>query len=340
MIKKNDKNKIIVIFFCVFITSCGMKNGKNKEDGLIISCRGLIAQPVYLHYISDNIGYAFVNNGDTYSHADAVIYKTIDGGNNWEQVNVIEHHLFTGSSSIILGDNIYCYINSEDDFAINRIICYNYKINTIKVSDYIIQSVGDIWEQDGNIYGYVYVDSGYSLLIIDTNLYGLVKNRNFYKEMTGSVCCDKNHKYFLTYDNYFVIQGESYVKKISIRNPQCITKLAEGKVLIVANTAKNIITLYEYYVDSNQLKVACSIYGYNIAKHFRMDMKGKNIIGFVGNISGHFIEYDMVCISIEKQRMITRSLLVPYKITPNDITEKYLYIFVDRNTIQRYTLTQ
>ena len=309
-------------------------------NGTIISCNGLVAKPVFLHFVSDNVGYAFGNIGEMYSQAEAVIYKTVDGGNNWKQINSIENYLFAGSSSILFGDNIYCYINSEKNFAVNRMVCFNYKNNTINFSEHIIQAIGDIWEQNGKIFGNVYVDSGNCLLVMDTGLNGFVKKRNDYKEMLDGVCCDKNNTYAITYDEQLVIKTDSCLKRIAIRNPQCITKIAEGKVLIAANTAKDTITVYEYSADSNQIKTTHTIPGYNIATGFRMDKNNKNLVGFVGNIKGHFVEYDMVCSPIEKQCLGVTPLIIPYIISPSDITENYVYIFCDRNTIQRYTLPQ
>ena len=330
---------LFVLICCIFIASCGMKNKESSVDSTIISCKGLDARPVSLHFVSDDVGYALGNIGEMYTQSEAVIYKTIDGGRNWCQILGVENHLFS-DLSIIFGDNIYCYINSKDNYSINRIVSFNHKDNNIKISNEIIQAPGDIWAKNGKIFGNVYVNSSYSLFVIDTGLNVCFKKIDNYKEISGGVCCDKNNTYAITHDEQFVIQNDSCVKKIAIRNPQCITKIAEGKVLIAANTAKDTITVYEYSADSNQIKTTHTIPGYNIATGFRMDKNNKTLVGFVGNIKGHFVEYDMVCSPIEKQCLGVTPLIIPYIISPFDITENYIYIFCDRNTIQRYTLPQ
>ena len=69
-----------------------------------------------------------------------------------------------------------------------------------------------------------------------------------------------------------------------------------------------------------------------------MDKANKTLVGFVGNIKGHLVEYDMVCCPIETQQLSILTLLIPYSVTPNDITEKYMFVFWDRHSLQRYTL--
>ena len=331
--------KILAFIGCLLIASCGIKNGNGEMECELIPCKGLDAKPIFLHFVTDDVGYAFVNVGYMYMQAAAVIYKTMDGGKNWNKVKSVENYLFSGTKSVAIGENIYCYINSEDDYSVNRIVCFNCQNNTVKVSDFVAQAIGDVWEQNGKICSNVYLDSVYCLLQVDTSLNNyVVKKRTDNKEMSDGFCCNKSNIYSITYDNQLVVQSDSCVKKIPICNPQCITKIAEGKVLVAANTSRDTITLFEYSSDSNRLRATHTIPGYNIAKEFQMDKANKTLVGFVGNIKGHLVEYDMVCCPIETQQLSILTLLIPYSVTPNDITEKYMFVFGDRHSLQRYTL--
>lgn len=311
-----------------------------KQDGSVISCKGMDADPVFLHFISDDIGYAFGNIGEMYSQSDAIIYQTIDGGKNWKKINSIADHLFTGSTSLLVGNNIYCNIKSATDMATNRIVCFSSHNNVIKTLDCEIKATGDIWEQNGKIFSNIYTDSGYSLLVSDTYLSRYSTQKFKYRAKANGVCCDNNHVYFLTHDGQLLIQTCNCIKRIPVCNPQCFAKIKEGELLIVANTAKNLITLYEYSADSNQIREVQTIPGYNIAKCFYVDEVQNQYVGFVGNISGDVVKHDMIYGSINDHHWEIKKLYNAYSIAPNARTKKKVFILSDRHTLQKMPLTE
>lgn len=323
-----------LIIFCILNQSCNM----GEINTTLIKNYGMEAEPVFLHFLSESTGYAFSNDGEMYSQSDAIIYKTTDGGRTWFQINKIENCLFTGSSSILLDNNIFCIVKNPEDMRINYILGFDHKENRIKMVDFCIEATGDFWEQNGTVLSNVFADSNYYVMAIDTQSLCYEKERMAFIAKKNGVCADNSHTYYLTHHGDLLVQNKGHIQSVPMRNPQCLFVICEGQINILANTGIDTISMYEYSVGSSQIRARHTFVGYNMAKGFRIDKKSQTIVGFLGKVAGNIVKYDMVYCPIGQQCWKTVELHNKYNITPNDVIDGHVYIFPDRHVMERIDL--
>jgi hypothetical protein len=224
---------------------------------------------------------------------------------------------------------IYGYIKNAEDIAKNNLFKFDLTTQEFKLLDFNIEAIGNIWVKNDSVcIAFYNKKEKHSILTTDTSfLFYSVKSFNHITIENG-VINDSTNTYFVTYKNQLIIETDGKYKEVAITNPTCITKLAENKVLVATNERKNAINLYQYDSTNDKLEKMQTFENYSIINHFQSNEKV--IVGFVGNIKGMFVEYDLIYSTDKGQTWHIQKLKEKGLVTPNCLVDNILYIYSGR----------
>lgn len=319
----------------------GCKNTTNDNSDIeLYTTKGMDGKPEYIHFITENEGYSF-NTVENWPEQTAeqlndpnylpqplnnvVIYKTINGGRNWEKTDSIKNRKFIGEG-VFLKNSFYVAVN---DFFEDKIYLVRKKINGNLIES-PVESVYGFLADSNTVYytsknGFFSIDDnlkakqilklnvGNESLLIGNSIYTILRNNsgiNFLK----------------VYDN----GGE---KKISFDvEPECLAKRNNDNIVIAGYNKKSVVLL-NYEISTNKITILNEFSGYGIVQGLKSN--NKVICGFIGNIEGAFTEYS-VFYSLDKG--ITwkiEKLREESHIRPSFLIDSYLYIYSGGDRMQK-----
>jgi len=306
----------------------------NKNDMItIIDCNGTQGKPEYMLFKTENEGYMFCYKGGLYQNSSIFVYKTTDSGKNWEQIYYQNRCYFALYSTLILFNNaIYGNVYDPEDitnYNLFKLDLATQEFKLINPDDFGVDRVGGIIGTKGNDISVFFNKNKQSgILTTDTDFSSFSLKPFNYTIKDGGIINDSTNIYFITWKNQLVIETNGEYKEVAINNPAAITKIAENKVLIATNEQENAINLYQYDLANDRLEKLHTFENYSIINHLQSNEKV--IVGFVGNIKGMFVEYDLIYSTDKGQTWQKQKLKEKNLITPNCLVDNILYIYSGR----------
>jgi hypothetical protein len=215
---------LLTALIALLLISC-INNKKNMIT--IIKHNEISGKPEYLHFKSENEGYMFNSKAAYSPNASLIIYKTTDGGKNWEQIVSMNGYRFYGASALY-GNAIFGSIKSSESVTKNKLFKLDLLTQEFKLLDFTIERSGEIWIKNNSVYLNLATNDNLNYILkTDTNFssYLLKPFSNNYIPQENGVICDSANTYFITYKDQFVIETNDQYKKIGIKDPSCITKM-------------------------------------------------------------------------------------------------------------------
>jgi len=321
---------------CLFLLLFGCKN---EVD--MIKCKGLDGEPKYLYFKTENEGYLFSNK--TYSDWDNVtdeqmkdpnfypestdeanIYKTIDGGKNWVKIDSILNYNYFDIATVF-NNAVYILRSDErEDFKFN---IEHFDVETEEVENLLNTKpvVSAIWNNENKIF---FTNNRGSI-----KLYSLDKNQGLDSigienyALQGLSINNKSYVIFSSSETSYFGSVDKENKEIKLPIiPSCITK-QDNNILIAGKTKtdNNEISLVSYNVNTKQSKTIKKFKGYSIVNNLQSNDKA--IVGFIGNIKGFFVEYDLIYSLDKGNTWKIRTLDESNYVRPSCLIDNILYIY-------------
>lgn len=277
------------------------------------------------------------------------IYKTVDGGHNWEQIETFfngQQIVYADADNVIVKNgNIYVStINlSDDDRFIDVFSLEENKVIKRKKSefDFFVLLQGDkkeIYSLASERYGsdakIIAYDS--DLTTVDslnmnwaTFLKGIIVNNTIYIINSDS---DKGNLHFSTIDE------KGIVKEINLSvYPNSMIQKSPTDILLVGNDKLDDtkIKFLNYDINTGENRVIKEVEGYSIID--QLQFNDKIIVAFIGNIKGHFIEYDLIYSQDKGKTWTIKELEENKAVKPSCLIDNILYIYGSTQKIQKIT---
>ncbi len=324
-----------------------------RDESTMIKCNGFEGHPEYLYFKTEKEGYSFnnktysdwdnvteeqMNNPDFYpkSTDEASIYKTIDGGKSWVKIDSILNYNYAAIATHV-NNRVYILRSDEREYFKYNITCFEIESGVIKNILNTQPVVSAIWDDEHT----VFFTNNRGLI----NLYSLDKNQKLdslsIKDYATQGLNIKNKSYavFSAYEtSYFgSIDGEHKEIKLSI-TPESIVKQDESKILIAGNTLRdeNEISLISYEPNTKQSKVIQKFKNYSIIDYLQSNDKA--IVGFIGNIKGAFVEYDLLYSLDKGTTWKIKKLEEANYVRPSSLINNILYIYSGGARMQKIVL--
>ena len=109
--------KITLFIFVVSLLLASCTNNKNDMIA-VIDFNEIQGKPEYMLFKTENEGYMFCYKGGLYQNSSIFVYKTTNGGKNWEQIYYQNGYYFSHYSTFTLFNNvIYGTIDDPENIA-------------------------------------------------------------------------------------------------------------------------------------------------------------------------------------------------------------------------------
>jgi hypothetical protein len=257
-----------------------------------------------------------------------LVYKTTNGGKNWKQIYYQDGYYFYGNS-ILYNNAIFGTIKNPEDISkenLFKLDLTTQKFTLLNTNNANVESVGGyIWISGDSIYTYFTKNTHRGILITDTDFSSFLLKPFNYITRDGVIVSDSVYTYFITWKNQLVVENNGKYTEVAIKEPACITKNTENKVLIATQEQENAINLYQFDTTNDKLEKLQTFENYSIISHLQSNEKV--IIGFMGNIKGLFVEYDLIYSTDKGQTWQIQKLKEKKLITPNCLVDNILYIY-------------
>ncbi len=314
---------------------------KNEVD--MIKCKGIpdVNQAFsYMYFKTENEGYLFGTyteyeelsekelenpNNIPKSTDEANIYKTTDGGKNWEKINSILNYKYFDIATVF-NNAVYILRSDErEDFKFN---IEHFDVETEEVKNLLNTKpvVSAIWNNENKIF---FTNNRGSI-----KLYSLDKNQGLDSigienyALQGLSINNKSYAIFSSSETSYFGSVDKENKEIKLPIiPSCITKQDDNNILIAGETKTddNEISLVSYNVNTKQSKTIKKFKGYSIVDYLQSNDKA--IIGFIGNIKGFFVEYDLIYSLDKGNTWKIRTLDESNYVRPSCLIDNILYIY-------------
>lgn len=329
----------IIMFSALLLLGC--KNTTNDNLGIeIYTIKGMDGKPEYIHFITEKEGYSFNTVEDWPEQTSeqlndpnylpqpsnsVIIYKTINGGRNWEKTDSIKNRKFVGEG-IFFKNAFYVAIN---DFVEDKIYLVRKKINSNLIENQVESVYGFL--EDSNTAYYTSKDGFFS---INNNL----KAKQILKSSFG------NESLLIGNTIYTILRNNSGInflkvyhnggeKKISCEiEPECLAKINNDNIVIAGYNKKEVVLL-NYEISTNKITTLNEFSGYGIVQGLKSN--NKVICGFVGNIEGAFTEYNMFYSLDKGITWKIEKLKEESYIRPSFLIENNLYIYSGGDRMQK-----
>ncbi len=347
----NSKNRLVRNF--ILINSLLLLLFGCKNEANMIKCKGIpdVNQSFsYMYFKTENEGYLFGTyteyeelsekalenpNNIPKSTNEANIYKTIDGGLNWSKIDSINDYSYSNIATQ-LNDGIYIL---KDDVRTNyksSIACFSLKNEDVK--DLInTKPISAIWNGDSAVF-YTNNRSSIKLYSLDKNQkIDSINIKNY--ALQGLSLKNKPHAIFSSRETSYFGRANEGNKKVELFIiPKSIVKQDENNILIAGNTITDDdeISLLSYDVNTNKSKIIKKFKDYSIIRNLQSNDKA--IIGFIGNIKGVFIEYDLLYSLDKGETWKIKKLKESSYVRPSCLINNIVYIYSGGARMQKIAL--
>lgn len=324
-----------------------------KDESNMIKCKGItdVNQTFsYMYFKTDNEGYLFgtyteyaelsekeLENPNNIPRLidEANIYKTTDGGRNWIKINSCLNYSYFNICTQLNG---YVYILRND---VRR--DYNFSIAVFSTKKgYIekiikIKPISAVWNDNSKVY---YTNNRGSI-----KLYSLDKNQNIDSvdienyALQGIGINEKSYAIFSSGETSYFGSAEKENNEIELSiMPKSIVSQENNTIIIAGNTLSdaNEISLISYEPYAHRLRVIKKIKNYSIIENLQSNDKAT--IGFIGNIKGAFIEYDLLYSLDKGKTWQIKKLEEPNYIRPSCLINNIVYIYSGGARMQKIVL--
>lgn len=312
---------------------------KNEREGYLFG--------VYKKYINLN---EVIKNPELRSEIlfERNIYKTVDGGHNWEKIESFSNgeKILYNDNAIIKDGKIYIRTTniSNDNGYIDVFSLEEDKVIQRKKSEFdfftflqgdkneIYSLVSDRYGNNNKIIAY---DS--ELKIVDTLkideisfLEGILIGTKVYVISRDST---KGNLHFSAIDE------KGIVKEIDLPiYPQGMIQNSASNILLVGHDKLNDtkIKFVNHNLQTGESSVIKELEGYSIID--QLQFNDKIIVAFVGNIKGHFVEYDLIYSQDNGKTWTITELEENKTVKPSCLVNNILYIYSSSKRIQKMTI--
>ncbi len=270
----------------------------------------------YMYFKNEKEGYLFgtfshyLNLEKTIENPDlppeieyeANIYKTIDGGHNWEKIySDLDNKRNITYSDIVLhkGEDIYIVGTSLYNYGVYIDLFSMGKDEILKQKK--VTSSFCLFLKDDNQIGISTTDSKKKGMVItyDSNLN---KQDSLYTEGFSFGINFSNILYVIDRDknegklHFNELKNDGFRKEITLPiYPEYMLKKDSNHILLIGNNKKddNVLSVVEYNIETRESKIVKGFQGYSIVNQFQSNEKKNIIVAFIGNISGSIVKYDL-----------------------------------------------
>ena len=324
-----------------------------KPESNMIKCKGIpdVNQTFsYMYFKTDNEGYLFgtytefaelsekeLENPNNIPRLidEANIYKTIDGGRNWIKINSSLNYSYFNICTQLNG-SVYILRNDvRKDYNFSIAVFSIKKGNIEKIIK--TKPISAIWNNNSKVF---YTNNRGPI-----KLYSLDKNQNIDSvdienyALQGIGIKEKSYAIFSSGEtSYFgSAKKENNEIKLSIM-PKSIVSQENNTIIIAGNTLSDAkeISLISYEPYAHRSRVIKKIKNYSIIENLQSNDKA--IIGFIGNIKGAFIEYDLLYSLDKGKTWKIKKLEEPNYIRPSCLINNMVYIYSGGARMQKIVL--
>lgn len=307
---------------------------------------GMKGKPEYIYFLNPKEGYSFnyitesedqteeqLNDPNFFPKKTntSSIYKTFDGGKNWEMVYSIDDYAFY-NTAFCDGSTIYIKIINNAETLENKLLKFDLKTLKSSILDFNFERMGEVWSLNQK----VFINSK------NNNINNIYSTDNDFKKIDSqkidNVFKDKvallnNKSYVLTWDNeIYEIEGN---EALTIPNSAELESMTDKDIesLIVAEKTSSSIVLLEYNVLTKKKQFLKEFERYSIVQ----GLQSNDIVicGFIGNIRGAFTEYDLFYSLDQGKTWQIQELKEKSYIRPNSLVDDVLFIYSGGNKFQK-----
>jgi len=302
----------------------------------------------YMHFINEHEGYLFgsiqhwsnmtnkksenLNSPHRFTE-EAIIYKTMDGGENWILIDSLCNSSFY-NSGVYYDGCIYIQLkNSKKDYG-NNLVRFKLADNNITVLKYNFERMGRIWI-NGNKIAIDYLNKGISKILFTDSDFKKIDSINCNKVFMSNVLSVRKQSVALTYDYqlYNITNNKTYNFRDSVY--QDITLKNKNEIFILGSM-NNTVKIFTFNIATNRIKKIGNIPEYHIVTELQSN---NNVIScFVGNIIGMFVFYDLLYSVDEGKTWKIRKLEIDCMVHPSCLIGNILYISSGNNMMQKIVL--
>lgn len=264
------------------------------------------------------------------------IYKTVDGGHNWEKIEAFfngKQSISYAKNGIIKNGNIYIgTINiSGNDRFIDVFSLDKNRIIQRKKSEFdvfvllqgdkkeIYSLVADRNRRNNKIIAY-----NTDLTIVDSmNINSMIFLKGSIIDKTIYIINSNKGKL-----HFSSIDEKGTVKEIDLPiYPDYMTQKSSADILLVGNDKldDNKIKFVNYDINTRENEVIKEVEGYSIVSQFQSN--DKVIVAFLGNIKGHFVKYDLIYSQDQGKTWTAKELEDSYYVSPSCLVDNIIYIY-------------
>ena len=361
--------KILERVFCVIILIILTVNcNKAKKDIMIYKANGIpsVDQSFsYMYFKNEKEGYLFgeyqkylnldesIKNPEIRSEIvfERNIYKTVDGGHNWKKIESFsdgKKNVYV-DNGIVKNGNIYVCttnISDNDDRFIDIFSLEKNRIIKRKKSEFnsfilLLGNKRELYSLVSDKYG-----NNHKIITYDSEM-SIVDSMNVNKISYSKGNIIDNNVYVIGRDNYkgnlqfSFIDEKGFTNKINLPiYPNSMIQKSSTDILLVGNDKfdDDIHKIVDYDIGEGQDKTIKKINGYSIVKDFKSN--GKIVAGFLGNIKGHYVEYDLVYSQDNGKTWKIKELNENKSIQPSCLIGDVLYIYSSEKKIQKVSFNK
>ncbi|MCQ2211264.1 MAG: hypothetical protein MJZ34_13350 [Paludibacteraceae bacterium] len=267
--------------------SCGRNNRVSQSE---IKPNDNLIEGWYMHFTDSLHGVVF---GDR-----AYAFYTKDGGLTWVEQEIMEgYRFYPYSKPFVDNDNIYSYI--YNDVHAYSLLRYNIKDGIFSLLECKDTRPCFFWKQNDTL-KLMLRDKNKKKVVFSLNDSLQVINKTeceFPKFSLNLICIDDTFyscKRFSGNKNSFLIWTDSVIKQcFEMKDPCCIEKLSNSRIIIVDSDSQNNLYVYEYDIEKKSLIEISRLSGYE-----GMDVLLVSNDVLVGFVSKH-IYYNIAIYSLD-----------------------------------------
>ncbi len=268
---------------------------------------------------------------------EAVVYKTLDGGKNWEKIISLKNYCFT--DHYVKDSLIFLVISEEINSGRKKIVKFDINNDSLSQCNLLFEDIYSLWADENHVSIYnstKEIDKIYSI----SHDFQEVKSNRTVKEFYGKVIqIGKSFYSLLKNEKELYNITNNKTKKLSVNGEvEDFTKQDDDNLLIIGNSDSKDkeVQIYRYNVFNDELNMVKAVKGYSIIENFQS--QDNYITCFVGNISGLFVKFDLLYSKDKGNTWNILKLSEPYMVSPSCLVDGVLLTDAGFDSMQKINL--